>query len=122
MSRAALEVLKKIKKLGPPPTSTMEILFVMSKGCSLYDRITSEVEEMDPGTHRVDCSTTQSLLPDAADMLICIEVMKSASRFDEICIVSNDRFASTFAAVATERKINVRNVTSLAELAGCLWV
>lgn len=110
MSRVALDVLKTIKRAGSPPPCN-QLMFFMSKGCPLAERITSELKECGLVCVRI----TDSLLPDAADMLICMEATMELSRGNDVIIVSNDRFARTFVAVATESMDSIDSATSETE-------
>jgi len=115
MSRASLDFLKLIKKIGNPP-DYYKFVFAMSRGCSLLNRISEEIKNLN--CSNVMMQTTPCLSPDAADIMI----INSASidiKFDKfyIIILSNDRFADTFAQILShQNNTKVINMISYGEL------
>lgn len=125
MARSTLDMLKRLSK-SSQPSEGIKLIFVMSKGCQIVDRVSSSIDEL--SSPQVDYMIIDSLSPDAADMLICLTVADETRMADKNCtfyIASNDRFARTFAEVCNvsgTRKCNIQNITHPTELMKLLWV
>lgn len=122
MSRVTLDLIKKALKIGPPERG-IKIVLVMSKGCSLLERIRKDVEAL--GAPNITIAVTNHVGADAADMYMCLLAQQSVREDREVWLVTNDRFAHTFVEVARDtadqwkpygRTVRIFNIVSRAEL------
>jgi len=109
-TRIVLDLIEKIKKIGPPPLSYL--LLILSKKCPVVERIKADLALLKSSS--IELSITDSIEQDAADMLIIIKSVQLAEMGMPIYIVTNDHFANTFKMVWNEfRSSNSSLITNL---------